>query len=419
MRNIYGDSLLKRLLIADDDTTSRLMLETVLRRWGYEVVVARDGQEAMLAMLKADAPQMALLDWMMPGLDGPTVCRILKESNRLAPLYLIIITSRVRPEDMADGLNAGADDYIAKPVDNRELMARVSAGFRSLDLQTQLKDYSRNMEQLARKRAAQLIHADRMASLGTLSAGIAHEINNPASFVSINVQSLEQNWGLIESCVTGRASDEDRQRAQAICREVPAMFSEIRDGISRITSIVDRLKSYSRADGTRYRETAIDTCIDNALKLCASRLKQRITVHRNIPSDLPRITADDRQLEQVFVNLFINAADAVESTGAPAGDLVISASADDDWLDITIRDSGPGLTEDVIEQLFSPFFTTKDEGKGTGLGLTISQGIIQDHGGTLTASRADGGGAEFHIRLPRRFRPPRQRISHETTYSDR
>ncbi|GAB6096742.1 response regulator [Desulfatiferula olefinivorans] len=410
---------MKRLLIADDDTTSRLMLETVLKRWGYEVVVTRDGREALMTLLKSDAPQMALLDWMMPGTDGPTVCRILKESSRMDPLYLIIITSRSRPEDMVDGLNAGADDYIAKPVDTRELMARIDAGFRSLDLQMQLKDYSRNMEQLAQERAAQLIHADRMASLGTLSAGIAHEINNPASFISINIQTLEQNWHLIEASVAGRASDDERKRAQAICREIPAMFSEIRDGISRIKGIVDNLKSFTRSDGPRYREIAVDTCIDHALKLCANRLKHRVRVHLNLPDGLPRIIADDRRLEQVFVNLFINAADAMEQADGTGGDLVIEASADDDRLTITVRDSGPGLTPDVLERMFSPFFTTKEEGKGTGLGLSISQGIITDHGGTLTATNADAGGAVFSIRLPLRFRPPKQRISHATTHSDR
>jgi two-component system, NtrC family, sensor kinase len=391
----------KNILIADDDIISQTVLRSILGKWGYRVIVTSNGEEALMALLSKDAPQMALLDWMMPGMDGPTVCHVLRQNNRPDPLYLILVTSKGSREEIVQGLEAGADDYIIKPYDNKELMARINAGFRSLDLQMQLKEYSMNMEQLARDRANQLVRSDRMAALGVMSASVAHEINNPATFVSINVQVLEENWPILQACISGTANEEQKKRAQLISEEIPTMFTEIKNGISRIKDIVDSMKAYARSDKVNFMKTSLETCIDEALKLCWNKLKYIVTVNRNIPGDLPQIIVDARRLEQVFINLFINAADAMEMEGIQDGQLDISAHEKQNSIVMTVRDSGPGIPEKYINKLFSPFFTTKQEGKGTGLGLLISRGIIKDHGGTLTARNAEQGGAEFTITLPK------------------
>lgn len=391
---------MKKILIAEDDKISRNLLKAILSKSGYQTVEVSDGKKALVTLLSQNAPQMVLLDWMMPEIDGLALCKILKENQRLDPLYLVLITSRARREDIVQGLNAGADDYIIKPFDKQELIARISAGFRSLELQMQLKDYSQNMEKLANERAAQLVHQDRMATLGLMSASITHEINNPATFVSINAQILEDNWNVIKACIAGEATEDEQRRAQLISGEIPSIFTEIRSGISRIKHIVENLKTYSRSGNNNFQETDIAFCLEEALKICWNKLKHTVTVTRNYDPDLPGVMADCRRLEQVFINLFINAADAMEMAGVHDGQLIITTEKVHHSVIIKIQDTGPGIPRSHLDSIFSPFFTTKKTGKGTGLGLLISRGIITDHNGTMTASNRDHGGAEFCIALP-------------------
>lgn len=396
---------MKKILIADDNDTSRALLGTVLTKAGYEVTMVEDGEAALLALLEKNAPQMALLDWMMPGLDGLELCRVLKENHRLEPTYLILVTSKAQREDIVKGLDAGADDYIIKPFDRHELMARIKAGFRSLDMQMQLKHYSRNLEKLAGERAAQLVHADRMATLGLMSASITHEINNPASFVSVNTQVLEENWPVIDACISGRATEEEAMRARMVAKEVPTIFSEIRSGVSRISDIVENLKTYARSGNENFKAIKIEDCVEDALKLCWNKLKHHMTVTRNYAPDLPPVHGDGRRLEQVFVNILINAADAMDMAGVQEGQLTISTREGQGTVITSICDSGPGIPEAHLDQIFSSFFTTKKAGKGTGLGLLISRGIVKDHGGTLEAFNRKEGGAEFYITLPVKENP--------------
>lgn len=415
---------MKKILVAEDDKSSRALLNTVLAKAGYEVTTVSDGDAALLALMEKDAPQMALLDWMMPGLDGLALCGVLKQDQRLSPIYLILVTSKSQREDIVKGLDAGADDYIIKPFDRQELMARISAGFRSLDMQMQLKDYSLNMEKLANERAAQLVHADRMATLGLMSASITHEINNPASFVSVNTQVLEENWPVIDACLSGRASAEEQTRARMIAQEIPSIFSEIRSGVSRIRDIVENLKTYARSGNENFKEIRIEACLEDAVKLCWNKLKHHMTVTRDFDPDLPPVYGDCRRLEQVFVNILINAADAMDMAGTQEGRLAIAIRKGQGTVVITLHDSGPGIAESHLKQIFSPFFTTKKAGKGTGLGLLISRGIVKDHGGTLEAFNREEGGAEFHITLPVKHNTPEQpslqeRTSDENQHFDR
>ncbi len=173
-----------KILIAEDDLTSRSVLMSVLKKWNFDVISTCDGDEAWNTMQNEDAPQLVVIDWEMPGMNGDELCKRLRGQERKRPLYLILLTSRDKTDDIVHGFEAGADDYIAKPFNNAELKARVDAGRRSLNFQTEIRRYAEEMETLARDRAVQLAHSDRMATLGILSAGIAHEINNPSTFIS-------------------------------------------------------------------------------------------------------------------------------------------------------------------------------------------------------------------------------------------
>jgi len=337
-----------------------------------------------------------------PGPAGPSCAAA--SGRRSAKSRSILLTSRSEPEDIVQGLEAGADDYIAKPYNNAELKARVDAGKRTLQLQAKIRHYAEEMETLARERAVQLAHSDRMATLGILSAGIAHEINNPMSFIAVSAQTIEQNWGPVQACLDGEATSRQMDQARLLATEMPAILEDITSGVERIQSIVNGLKTYSRSDSRKQNGIRVTDCVDTALRLCNNRIKYHVTVNNRLPPDLPAVCANKNELEQVFINLFINAADAMEETGG--GSLTLTGTAREKGLCIRVADSGPGIPAEKVSRLFAPFFTTKKVGKGTGLGLSISRNIIEDHGGGLTARNHPDGGAEFSVFLPGLAAPP-------------
>jgi len=262
----------------------------------------------------------------------------------------------------------------------------------------QAAEYTEQMETLAEERARQLVHSDRLATLGVLSAGIAHEINNPIAFVSGNIRNLETFWPSIREVLISQPGYENDSQLSYICAEVPTMCQEMQKGIERIARIVDGLKTYARKEPTESKTLNINSCIENALELCRNRLKYNITIECHIDRDMPNIAGHDQELEQVFINLFVNAADAIEETSK--GVLCINTYYEESQVCVTVEDSGPGFKPDTLDSLFTPFYTTKPPGKGTGLGLAITHSIVENHGGTIKAANRPEGGAQFILQFP-------------------
>ena len=403
-----------KILVADDDRTTLTMLVRILSGWGYEPVPAEDGDQAWALLDGPAAPKLAMLDWQMPGRDGLALCRALRGDADKAGTYVLLLSAHHEREDVLNGLEAGADDFIGKPWDNRELKSRLRAGERVLRYQDEIRDkaqrltaYAERMEQLAESRARQLLHADRMATLGVLSAGVAHEINNPATFVAGNARLLREYWAHVRPLLAREVGEPtegeiscDLAKLRFVLEELPASLDGIENGVERIAKIVQGLKRYARRDaGSGRRACSVAECVTHALELCRNRLKYRVEVAADIPDDLPAIWADAQQIEQALINMIANAADAMEEQ-AGQGMLRISASQTDQGVELEIEDSGPGFSQDALANLFRPFFTTKDMEKGTGLGLSISQNIIADHGGEIEAGNRPQGGARIAIRLP-------------------
>ena len=266
-----------------------------------------------------------------------------------------------------------------------------------------------------------LVEAEKMASLGVLTAGVAHEINNPVNFISAGITSLRNNYKDVEALLslylaydpknsTDAEWDQIQQLRQQIdpdelLPEIEILFKSIRSGASRTSEIVKGLRNFSRLDENEMKRARIEEGIDNTLVILNNKLKNRVKVIKEY-SDLPEIMCYPGQLNQVFMNLLHNASDAIEGEGT----ITIKTSKDGDQIKISISDSGKGIPEETRSRIFEPFFTTKAVGKGTGLGLSIAYGIIEKHKGTievksierkgLSAEASAQAGTEFTITLP-------------------
>ena len=396
-----------RVLVADDDLTYRMLLGRLLEGWGYEVSVCEDGSQAWNLLSSPNEVQVCLFDWIMPGVTGLELCRRLRDERQEAALYTILLTGRAEKQDILKGLENGAHDYLVKPFNPGELRCRLDIGARLMKTDAILKKkndklalYAQEMEQLALTRAEQLVQADRMATLGVMAAGVAHEINNPTSFISGNLQIFNEFLPIITSALTnlGEGEGKEATKARFILEELPEMIKSMGSGVERIAKIVRGLRQYSHSGGSLDGIVDINEAIELSAQLANNSMKHHVLSEFVLSPELPTIKGDQQQIEQVLVNLFVNAADALRDVGG--GALCVKSHAAVSSVLITIEDTGPGFPKDKLADIWKPFFTTKEVGKGTGLGLSICQRIVRDHGGSIKAENKEEGGARFTIELP-------------------
>lgn len=391
-----------KILVAEDHSVSLRLLEVTLQKWGHEPILAQNGRDAWDALTQGPAPPVAILDWMMPHLSGVDLCRKIREVPRLRQMYVLLLTAKGTKDDVLMGLDAGADDYVIKPFDMDELLARLNVGKRVAELQDNLAKknkalmrYAVDMEVLAEERSKQLIHSERMASVGIMAAGIAHEINNPSTFISSNALVQQRFWEKIQPVLE---ANKEADGVEFVLEEMPKTIVDIQKGVKRISKIVNGLRTFCRQDSGDKEPTDIHERIDASLVLCQNVLKKHVTVKTTFLRDLPLVFADAQQLEQVFINLFTNAAHATEEKQDAV--LHIQTKQDKNWVIVTISDNGPGVPKDKLQDIWQPFYTSKPVGKGTGLGLSITQGIIESHEGEIFVENNSDGGACFTIKLP-------------------
>ncbi len=392
------------ILVVDDNAEMLDFVRQVLSA-DYRVRAVADANQA-LAALRSAAFDLVISDVMMPGPDGIALCHTLKEDAELARVPLILLTARASIDSKLSGLAAGADDYITKPFHPEELIARAAALLRTRRIEGELRQ---SHEQLARAyqdlRAAQaqLIHSEKMAALGTLVAGVAHEINNPVSFIhssidliSASIEELRETLetrlddangsadGLREWSGDGERFDTLLQNAQ-ICKE----------GAQRAARIVQDLRAFSRPDTDGRQPTDIHASLEQSLRLLQGELKGRVSIQRDY-GELPMVVCNAGQIAQVFLNLLANALQAIPDKGK----VTLHTSRTGDDVEVEIRDDGSGMAADTVDKIFDPFFTTKEVGKGTGLGLSIVRSLVDAHGGEIRVDSALGKGTTFTVVLP-------------------
>ncbi|MCC7263992.1 MAG: hybrid sensor histidine kinase/response regulator [Candidatus Latescibacteria bacterium] len=377
-----------RILLVDDEEAILRSLGEVLKDLGYEVATALDGDEALkqVAALPVD---LVISDVKMPRMDG---IALLSRLQAQAPdLPVILITGHGDEETAISALQEGARDYLRKPIRVKALLAAIK---RVQDQQ--------QLERLLVEERDKLVHASRLASLGTLAAGLAHEINNPATFVKGDLQLLEKSWTIIRQVLEDLPPGQVKnpQGLAFVMQEVPGLISGMQQGMERIIRLVREMSLLSRSEKQDTQRTVVDLgqCIEEALQMERHVLPPRTQVQKVQDTIQLQTRADAQQITQVLMNLLSNAAHALERMPDPT--IVVRTRREADWNTIEVEDNGAGIPEEAKPRIFDPFFTTKDVGRGTGLGLSICRGIVQDHGGQIGFESHEGKGTRFWVRLP-------------------
>ena len=246
----------------------------------------------------------------------------------------------------------------------------------------------RELSQLRR----QVVVSARLAAVGELAAGIAHEINNPLAFVRANLAHLESSWKQLRPVVVERQEPELRE----LLGDCDELIEESIEGVDRAAEIVRGVRNFAHAGSTDREETDLRPLLEEVLKVASGKLRDHANVMREFEPDLPPVIGSPQQLKQVFLNLVINAAQAVDAEGS----VLVATRRDGDSVVVSVADDGCGIPKEHLDRLFDPFFTTKPVGEGTGLGLGISHQIVQRHEGEIEVESEPGAGSVFRVRLP-------------------
>jgi two-component system, NtrC family, sensor kinase len=430
------------VLVVDDVQANLTAMDALLSELDCDVVLAHSGNEALLHLLRRNFAVM-LLDVQMPEMDGYEVARFARENPTTRDVSIVFLTAggtasrgldshrpgARRPgdgltdENVLRGYGSGAVDFLFKPVNPTILRSKVRV-FLELDQGRRqlvsahgaLEAKNRELVEAVASKAALaerfqqanvelqranlelktaqtgLIQAAKMASLGELVAGIAHEINNPLSYCVSHAETVKRCFGMVETFAGAALSD---SAAQPHWERARSRLKDISAGLARITDLVLKLRTFSRLDEGEIKRVDVKECIDSVLTILGHRLNQRIHVELECAPP-ERIECNPALFNQALMNLITNAIDAI----AGEGTIGVSSGGAGDMYRLVVQDSGSGIDPAVRERIFEPFFTTKPIGVGTGLGLSIAYSIVQKHGGKLDAEDAPGGGTRMVLQIP-------------------
>lgn len=417
----------KRILAIDDSPTYLNELLAVLRGEGYDVVPGRSGEEG-IEMLANQSFDCILLDLMMPGIDGIQTCCRIKASPLHRDIPLIMLTATENRQAMIEALASGADDFISKSNELEVLKARVRAQLRRKQFEDEHRSIrekllrseieaseARAARELAETRAklveelehknleltqayrdlqtaqSQLVQSAKLASLGEMVAGVAHEINNPLAFVISHLSTVRRSTAKLDASVRGALAEE----LLGTWQRVTDRLAEMDTGLVRMRDLVLKLRTFSRLDEGERKVVSIRECVESLLLILGHRFKDRIDVQKQY-GEPDLLECYPGLLTQAVMNLVANAIDAISGRGAIT---IITGAAGDSYR-ISVVDTGTGIPEKMRDKILDPFFTTKPVGQGTGLGLSITYSIVRKHGGSLEFTPGEGGGTVASIRLP-------------------
>lgn len=383
----------EKILVVDDEEVIVDLTALLLRGRGFEVVTAYNGEEC-LEVIARDHPSLVLLDYMMPVMDGESA---LREIVRLHPdTYVIMFTGKGSEEVAVRLMKAGATDYLQKPFVNSSLLERIDTVLqirqveianrelmREKDLlQREIEAWNLHLERRVSEKSQELekahreiLQAEKLAALGHISAGMAHEIRNPLNAINLFAQIL-----------TGAYGDDP---------ENSTYIRKIIEEVERIDGILVKMLAASRGTAAPRRDVQLDLVAKQVLSACEVQCKsQKVQVDLQITPPIPTLLADPTEIEQIFTNLVTNALFEMNNGGVLGVRMIVLEG----FIRIEISDTGRGIPAEHLNQIFDPFFTTKE--KGTGFGLSVVLRIVRGYGGLIKAESEVGRGTVFIIQLP-------------------
>lgn len=426
-----------KILVVDDEKRLRKILSEILNTKGHNCVEAANVREAKQCIASQDF-ELVLSDINMPGESGLDLARFVLSTY---PQTAVIMCSVISDHSIAgDALDIGVYDYIIKPFECNAVVFSVANVLRRRELEIENRSYRDHLEKMVAERTEalqqsktdleqalnhlretqdHLIHNEKLASIGHLSTGVAHEINNPTGFVSSNLNALadyqadlsqligeyralfeevrkknENDPGFRES-INRIKNMEEEVDIGFILDDTSELIKESLEGMGRIRMIVRDLKDLAHPGKDKLEYADINRGLESTLNVVWNELKYKTTISKEF-GNLPRIQCYPHQLNQVFMNLLVNAGHAIEEKG----EIKIKTQALDGKVEIRISDNGSGIAEENLNKIFEPFFTTKQIGKGTGLGLHLGHNIIKKHNGTMEVESELGKGTMFNIQIP-------------------
>jgi signal transduction histidine kinase len=359
-------ALSRSVLVVEDDADIRESLVGLLCDEGYDARAVSNGFDALEDLRSGHRTDVILLDLMMPVMDGWQFRVRQREDPRIANIPVLVLSA----DTTAKAAAIDADAYLKKPIDCAALVGSIE--------RTVLAAERRTLQ-------AALVETERLASLGTLAAGVAHEINNPLAYVMANLAYIEKSLATTKQVADGGKLED--------------ALAEARDGCERIRAIVRDLQLLSRAADADDEGVDIRRVLDSSLNIVMPEIRARARLTKAY-GDVPLIRASAPRLGQVFLNLLLNAAQAIDEGHVDRNEIRVETRAEDGALVVLVSDTGGGIPPEIRARVFDPFFTTKPIGVGTGLGLSISHRIIAAMGGELTIDARPGPGTTFRVRIP-------------------
>ncbi len=356
----------------------RGLLRELLRERDYQVTAVATAEEGLQAHIE-EPFQLMLVDWTLPGMSGLDLCRMVRSRPDGEGVVILVITGRNRPEELHSVLDAGASDYLSKPIDPEILGTRLLIAERTITEAARHAEERKDME-------SRLAFADRMASVGTLAAGVAHELNNPLMYVLSNLHLTREEI--------------DSRDETAWLEHARQQLDEAIHGAVRMQNIVRDLKTFSRVDDEQRGNVDLRSVLESSINICWNELRHRATLEREF-GDAPPVDGNESRLGQVFLNLLINASQAMPERRVSENRITVRTYTDPDGSAVAeVADNGTGIEPGRMSRVFEPFFTTKGVSEGTGLGLSICRNIVRDVGGTIEVRSELDRGTTFVVRLP-------------------
>lgn len=377
-----------RVLVVEDNADMRTFVADCLSA-DFVVRTAVDGDDAW-RKIREDPPDLVVSDIMMPNRNGYELCELVKRSPDYQHVPIIFLTSKAEIDMKVEGFQKGADDYLTKPFNPRELTARARNMIKIRSLEKQIQEENLKLQAALKElkdTQSQLVHSEKMASLGMLSAGLVHEINNPLNAALSSLNTLARLLNTSDRSEAATAGNQSEKILRAVQRALL--------GLKRCEEIVTGLRRFARKDVEGIREDDLHDGLEATLVLLPRESGKEISVHRDYRL-ARKVPCNLAQLNQVFMNLLVNASQAIQEKG----DIWVRTEQIGSEAVVTVEDNGCGIPPEKLSRIFEPFFTTKEVGQGTGLGLSISHRIVEEHGGRIEVKSTPGKGSLFRIFLP-------------------